>query len=207
MRWDLRSSRMPVMVWRIRKAKSRPITEATCMVRFRFSWSRSIRAAMIPWMVSGIWISEARLCEDVLMVLLLDGAVLQEAVGELLHEEGVARGALQDEVPELRGHISPGEDGLHQLCARLEGELIHADLGVVGAAPPGMGELGTVEEDEKDMGIGQPADEVVEKLLGGPVDPVEVLDGDDEGLLLADPDEEVPEGLEGLLPSSPGVRA
>ena len=38
---------------RIRKANSRPITEATCMILLRLSSNRSMRAAMIPWTVSG----------------------------------------------------------------------------------------------------------------------------------------------------------
>ena len=111
-RWDLSSSCMPVMVWRMRKAKSLPMTEATCMIRLRFSSSRSMRAAMIPWMVSGTWISEGFWVRMILVVLLPDGAVLQEGVGELLHEEGIAGGPVEDESVELRGHLPSFEDGL-----------------------------------------------------------------------------------------------
>ena len=57
-RWDFSPSFISVIDWRMRKANSRPMTEATCMIRFRFSSRRSMRAAMIPWIVSGISMSE-----------------------------------------------------------------------------------------------------------------------------------------------------
>ena len=60
--------------------------------------------------------------------------------------------------------------------------------------------LGPVKEDQENARVSQPADEVIEKLLGGLVDPVKVLDGEDEGFLLALPDEEIPDGLEDPLP-------
>ncbi len=40
-------------------------------------------------------------------------------------------------------------------------------------------------EDEEDLGVGQPANEIIQKLLRGLVDPVEVLDGQDERSFLA----------------------
>ena len=54
-----------------------------------------------------------------------------------------------------------------------------------------MGVLRPIKDDEEYGGVGKPADQVVEELLGGLVDPVEVLDDNDEGMGLALPDEEV----------------
>ena len=33
-------------------------------------------------------------------------------MGELLHEEGISRGAVEDEVPQFRGYVSSVQDGL-----------------------------------------------------------------------------------------------
>ena len=121
-------------------------------------------------------------------------------MGQLLHEEGVARSLGEDEVAELGDHLPFGEDGLDEFGAGGEGELVHPDGRVRGFAPPAVGVLGPVEEDEEDGGVREPADQVVQELLRGLVDPVEVLDDEDEGVLLALPDEEVPQGLEDPLP-------
>ena len=53
--------------------------------------------------------------------------------------------------------------------------------------------LGPVEEDQENAGCGNRTHEIAQELLRRAVDPVEVLDGEDEGPFLAFPDEEVPE--------------
>ena len=99
------------------------------------------------------------------------------------------------------GATSPSfEEGPNQLGTGLQRELVQADPVVIGLATPGRGVLGAVEEDQEDGGFGQPADQVVQELLGGAVDPVQVLDDQDEGLMLALPEEQVAEGLEDPLP-------
>ena len=121
-------------------------------------------------------------------------------MSELLHEEGIARCFREDEVAKLGGHVTFGEDGLDEFGARRQGELIHPDVCVGGSARPAVGILRPVEEDEEDRCIRKPADEVVEELLRGRVDPVEILDHEDKRLPLALPDEEITQGLEDLLP-------
>ena len=62
-----------------------------------------------------------------------------------------------------------------------------------------MGIFRPVEEDKENAGVREPADEVVQKLFGGLIDPVEVLDHEHEGTNLALPDEEVAQGFKDLL--------
>ena len=121
-------------------------------------------------------------------------------MGKLLHEEGVPRCLAQDEVAKLGDDLPFGEDGLDEFGACRDGELIDPDSGVRGLASPSVGVFGSVEDDEEYGGMCEPADEVVQELFRGLVDPVEVLDDEDKGCLLALPDEEVSQGLEDPLP-------
>src|SRR5512139_3621616 len=115
-----------------------------------------------------------------MVFLSFDGTVLEQAVRELLHEERIPCGPLQDQVSELRGYLTPFQDRLHELSTGFQSQLIQTNPVEVTLAPPLMGVLGPVEEDEGYSHIGKPANEVIQKLLCGLVDPVEILDGKNE---------------------------
>ena len=61
------------------------------------------------------------LVENETMILLLDGAVLQEGMGQFLQEERVARRSVQDELAKFGGHLPSFEDRLHELGTLGEG--------------------------------------------------------------------------------------
>jgi hypothetical protein len=49
-----------------------------------------------------------------------------------------------------------------------------------------------MEHDQQDFDIGQPADEVVQELFRGFVNPVQILKGQDQRAFLAAPDDQIP---------------
>src|SRR5262249_11030968 len=103
----------------------------------------------------------------------------------LLQEEGVSLGATNQSPPErFEGRIL-AEQGRQQLLGTLGRQGIDAQLEVVGLAPPPVLVLGSVVGQEQDTGGGQTLHETVEQRLGLGVDPVEVLEDQEQGLDLA----------------------
>ena len=137
--------------------------------------------------------------QDKPIILFLDGAVLKQGMGKLLHEQRVAGGPVEDQFPQLGHHVSTLQDRCHQFRARARGELPHPDHAVIGFAPPLMGIFGPVEKQEENAGPWEPADHVVQELFRGLVDPVQVFNGQDQRPILAASNQQVPEGLKGLF--------
>jgi hypothetical protein len=134
-----------------------------------------------------------------------EGAALDEVAEGLLEEEGVASGALGEEL----GH------GLGQLAlrsvadedpGRVGGERPHLYLAVavrvtlarsLAESPRAVVALGPVEEEEGDGGLVRDAEERLEQLQRRLVGPVEVLEDETERLLVRQPADELVERLEG----------
>jgi len=93
-------------------------------------------------------------------------------VCELLHEEGITCSPVEDEFTKLRHRLSLLEDGLNQLGAGASGELVHANLAVVGLTTPLMGVFRAIQKDHQDMCISQRPDEIGQELLRCLIDPV-----------------------------------
>ncbi len=66
---------------------------------------------------------------------------------------------------------------------------------------PRVSVLGSVEEQNEHPHIGEPVKEIIQKLFRSLIDPVEILDSEDEGPVPALPDQEIPDGLEDSLAS------
>ena len=81
------------------------------------------------------------------------------------------------------------------------GERVEPELAVVGLAAPAVPVLGAVVDEEQEAGRRQALDQAVESGLGLGVDPVEVLEDDEERLDLALPQEQPLERVEGPLPA------
>jgi len=123
---------------------------------------------------------------------------LDERPHTFFQEERVPLGATNQGPPErLEGRIL-AEQGRQQLLGTLGRQGIDAQLEVVGLAPPPMLVLGSVVGEEQDTGGGQTVHETVEQRLGLGVDPVEVLDDQQQGLDLALPEQQALDRLEGL---------
>ncbi len=97
------------------------------------------------------------------------------------------------------------EEGLQELARALGRERVEPQLAVVGLAPPAMLVLGPVVDEQEDPGRGQTLDQAVEQRLRLGIDPVQVLEDEEERLPLALPEQEVLDGLEGALPALGGI--
>ncbi len=91
---------------------------------------------------------------------------------------------------------SLAEQGFQELVALSGGERVEPELAVVGLAAPAVPVLRAVVDEEQEPGRRQALDQAVEERLRLGVDPVEVLEDDQERLDLALPQEEPLQGVE-----------
>src|SRR5262245_49223426 len=110
---------------------------------------------------------------------------LNEGPHALLEEEGIGVRPLDQQLLERgEGRVS-AEEPIEQLVGTLGWKGIDPELAVVGFAAPGVAVLGAVADEEQEARRWQALDEAVEQALGLTVDPVQVLEDQDQGLDLA----------------------
>jgi hypothetical protein len=144
-------------------------------------------------------------CELDTALLDSEHALLQQRPGDLLDEEGIPLGLLDDELAELRRQFGRLDDGAgHGRHLGLR-ERLERDPDVVAPVAEWMLVAGPVREQEARPRGGDRIDQELEELLGGGVDPVQVLDHEDERLPLRCPQEERVQGSDGLAPARDGV--
>ena len=95
--------------------------------------------------------------------------------------------------PEQRARAAPS--------ALSAGKRVDPELRVVGLAAPAVLVLRPVVDEQQEAGRGQALDQAVEQRLRLAVDPVQVLEDDEERLHLALAEEEPLDGVEGALPA------
>ena len=138
--------------------------------------------------------------EPIRAALAREHPVVHEAPHALLEEEGVALGPREEEpLQGLEAGVAP-EQGLQQRGRILRRERVQPELAVVGLPAPVVPVLRAVVDEEQEPGRRQALDQAVEHGLRLGVDPVEVLEHDQERLDLALPQEEPLQGVEGALP-------
>ncbi len=128
-------------------------------------------------------------------------AVPVERGDQLLDEEGVAVGVVSDPVDVGGARLAAEQEG-RDLGGRVRGEALERDAPV--AEPGELGEelalvggvLGPVGHDQEDRGAAQVAGDVAQELTAGGVDPVHVVDDEDELALAGDVGEERDDRLE-----------
>jgi len=113
-----------------------------------------------------------------------------------LEEERIAFGPGGELPLERRELEGPAEQVVEQLVGGPLRERIHPELGVERLAGPSMPILGAVRDDDQDASRRHDADEGVDGHLGIGVDPVRVLQDDDQGPREALPDDDAPERIE-----------
>ena len=124
---------------------------------------------------------------------------LHQGADALLQEEGVALGALDQALLErLQAGIVP-QQGLQQCLGARRGQRVEPELGVVGLAAPAVLVLGAVVDQQEQTGGGQALDQAVEERLGLGVDPVQVLEDQEQRLHLALAQQQALERLQGAL--------
>ena len=106
---------------------------------------------------------------------------LHQRPDSLLQEERVP--ALDQELLERRQRGIVAEKCVQQLPSALGGKCVQPHLAVVRLAAPGVLVLGTVVNEEQEARRSQAVDKAVEQGLGLAVDPVEILEDHQEGLL------------------------
>ena len=114
-------------------------------------------------------------------VLPLDETKILQGLDELLDEEGDAFRLFEDHFFESAFDILSTEDVIDHGEALAVGEAVEEYLVVVGAGTPGGDILGAVGEDDQHGCTRDAFEEILEDIFRGLVDPVEILDGDDEG--------------------------
>ena len=80
------------------------------------------------------------------------------------------------------------QEGTQQLARALGRERVEPELAVVGLAHPAMPVLGPVGDQQEEPSRGQALDQAVEEGLRLGIDPVQVLEDDEDGLILALPE-------------------
>ena len=124
---------------------------------------------------------------------------LHEGADALLQEEGVALGARNQE--RLEGHetrIIP-QQRLQEFVGVRRGERIKAELRIVGLTAPAVLVLRPVIDQQLELGRGQALDEAVEQGLGLGIDPVQILEHQQQRLHLTFAQQHALERLERAL--------
>jgi hypothetical protein len=138
--------------------------------------------------------------EPVRAALTGDHPVVHEASHALLEEEGVALGPREEKAfQRMEGGVA-AEQGLQQRGRILRRERIQAELTVIGLPAPAVPVLRAVIDEVQDADGRQALDQAVQNGLRLGVDPVEVLEHDQQGLKLALAQEKPPQGVDGALP-------
>ncbi len=118
--------------------------------------------------------------EDVVAILPSDRAGLDERLRDLLHVEGVPLRLAEDELLELRWEPARPDDRLGDLRRLTLGERPQTDMREVRRVPEGLRPTGAVRYEEQDPVLRHDVDQVGEELGRRGVDPVRVLDRQDE---------------------------
>jgi hypothetical protein len=129
-----------------------------------------------------------------------EGARFHEGADALFEEERVALRPLdQQPLERLERGIDPEQDAEH-LVGALRRERVDPELAVIGLAPPAVLVLGTVVHEQQEPGGWHAFHEVVEEGLRLGIDPMQVLEHEEQGLDLALAQHQALEPVEGLLP-------
>ena len=126
---------------------------------------------------------------------------LHQGPHALLEEERIALRPLDQEPLERAERRVGAEQRLEQLVGALGRQRIEPELAVVGLAAPGVLVLGAVVDEEQEARRGQALDEAVEQRLGLGVDPVQVLEDQQQRLDLALAQQQALDRVERALPA------
>ena len=132
---------------------------------------------------------------------------VDEGPDDLLHEQGVSLGPLIDGVSEAHGQVAQTHQVRHQGMGLLQGEggeeelLVAIGVGLPGQvleARRGGVRLRAPHQAEEDRGLLCQGEQVLEQTCRGVVQPVDVLEDEDEGALLRQAADEEAHGAEHL---------
>jgi hypothetical protein len=122
--------------------------------------------------------------------------LLRHGPRELLEEERISFGLVEDELGHRVGEVPRWEDRVDHGQTVLTGEPVEGELRGVGLVHPRRPVAGSVCAHQKDRRTGEVLDQGDEVVLRRLVDPVEILDGEDQRLALAALEAEQAEDLD-----------
>ena len=132
-------------------------------------------------------------------------AGLDQRAHALLQKEGIALGALDQQWREGREAGVVPQEGLQQFVGARGRQWVEPQLRVVGLTAPAMLILGAVVDQQQQVGRRQAFDQTVEQRLRLGVDPVQVLEDQQQGLHLAFAQQHPLERGERALPPLRGI--
>jgi hypothetical protein len=155
--------------------------------------------------VAGTWIVGSACTRAVGSRCANQHAGLHQGPHALLQEEGVALGAhdLQG-LERCQATVLP-QECLEHLVRAGRRQRVESQLGVVGFLAPAVLVLRAVVDQQEHTGGGQALHQAIEEHLGLGVDPVEVLEDEQEGLYLALSQQHMLKGLQGALTALRGI--
>ena len=132
-------------------------------------------------------------------------AALDQVLQGLLEEEGVAAGALRQQVDDRRRQLRLGQRGRQRAAGvgvqRAQLDLVVAvrvQLAGALAEPPGRGvAVGAVEEDDAELRLLRQPEQLLQQLQRGVVRPLQVVDGEAQRPLVGEGAHHVAHGREG----------
>jgi hypothetical protein len=110
---------------------------------------------------------------------------LDQRLHAFLQKEGIAFGARDQQGREGREAGVVAEQGLQQFVGARRRQRVEPQLRVIGLAAPAVLILRPVIHQEQQLGGGQVLDQAIEQGLGLRVDPMQVLEDQEQGLHLA----------------------
>ena len=153
----------------------------------------------MAWTVAGTCNRVEGLGEAIGPALAHQGLRLHEGPHALFQKERVAIRPLDEQCPQ-RGQLGVGaQERLQEILGPLARQRVDAQLRVVGPVAPGVLVLGAIGDEEQDTSGGEPVDQAVEPRLGLGIDPVQILEDQQQRLDLALAEDQVPEGFERVL--------
>ena len=117
---------------------------------------------------------------------------------ELLDKERVTRRSAQDKVFQFGCDFSVCQNKAQQLSALRFGKLINGDLAVKGFASPGVVEFVTIDQQQKDTGVGNPLYKLADEFFRRLIDPLQIIQDQHDGVFLPQADEYIAYGFEHL---------
>ena len=126
-------------------------------------------------------------------------AGLHQGAHALLQEEGIALGALDQQLLERRQAGVVPQQRLEECVGARRRQRVEPQLRVVGLAAPAVLVLRAVVDQQQEPGRRQALDQAVEQGLGLGIDPVQVLEDQEQRLRLAFAQEQPLERVQGAL--------
>ena len=183
-----------------------PMTAAVWSRDFSSGGRRSMRVARTACTVAGTWQGEEGVRQAIGARLAHQSPGLYERPHALLQEEGITLGALDQEWIEGCQARVVSQEGLQEDVGTRWGQGVQPQLRVVGLTPPAVPIVGTIVDQEEQTRRREALAETLEECLGLGIEPVQILNDQQQGLQLALTQQHPLERHERALAGAPGHR-